>query len=426
MQVTGLPDPSLASFDALMTDFVQDRRVPGGSLAVAKNGRLIYARGFGWADAAKKEAVRPDSRFRIASVSKPITAAAILKLAQDGKLNLEAPAWNSLPILARPAQNKIKDQRILAFTIQQLLNHTAGFDRNISFDPMFRPRKIAQSLGLDSRPSPSEVLRYVLERPLDFAPGSRYAYSNVGYNALGRIIEQASGESYQSYCQKHILKPLGITGMQLGRTLSEHRASGEVSYTSHGREAPSVFGPNTETRSVPLPYGAWDLEAMDAHGGWIASAPELVRFGDSLLRSEHSPLSQESLARLRQAPPGPAGHDKNGDRRVVYYGCGWSVRHVPGKGINYWHNGLLDGTASLLVVRHEGLTWAVLFNSRSGSGKKRRNLGAAIDSLVHRAAAEVSEWPKNKDLFPLYLPPPLTQTPVKESTDKQPLIQHPR
>ena len=410
LPITGLPDSRLASFDALMTEFVQDRRVPGGSLAIARNGRLIYARGFGWANEKKGEAVRPDSRFRIASISKPITAAAVLKLAQEGKLDLSSRAWHQLPESARPADDLVADERVRAITIQQLLHHTAGFDRQVSFDPMFRPRQIAQALGLNTRPTASEILRYTLARSLDFSPGSRYAYSNVGYNALGRIIEETTQQSYQQYCQEHILRPLGITGMQLGNTLAKGRAPGEVHYSSQGKKARSVFGPEENAERVPLAYGAWDLEAMDAHGGWIASAPELVRFGEYLLRSDLSPLSQASLNTLHHAPSGPAGYDEEGSRRIVYYGCGWSIRHLPNGGVNRWHNGLLDGTASLLVVKHDGMTWAALFNSRNGTGEKRRNLGGAIDSLLHRAASEVKQWPKHKNLFPLYLSPPSSES----------------
>ena len=399
---SGTPDPRLASFDELMLSFVEDPRVPGASLAVARGERLILARGYGWANRKRKEPVEPTSLFRIASISKPVTAAAILKLVDQGKLDLDDLAvWKTNPRIV-PSEAKSAESEIHHITIRQLLNHTAGFDRKASFDPMFRTRNIAEHFKLEKPPTAAQILTYVLERPLDFHPGQRYAYSNLGYNWLGRIIEQTSGQSYEHFVRSEILAPLGIRTMRLGRNFWSERFPNEVTYYDDRDPVPSVIDFRVRPRRVSRPYGAWDLEAMDAHGGWIASAIDLVRFGVFLFSENTSPLSPAGRAMITEVPAGAAGHRDDGSPKQMYYGAGWMVRPLDGKGVNLWHNGLLDGTSSLLVRRHDGLTWAVLFNSRSGTAEDRKNLAGAIDSLVHRAAARVEKWPEHKDLFPQY------------------------
>ena len=152
---------------------------------------------------------------------------------------------------------------------------------------------------------------------------------------------------------------------------------------------------------VPRPYGAWYLEAMDSHGGWIASAVDLVRFASAVENTRHSKLLSERSVRAMFAPPdGPPGHADSGRPKPVYYGLGWSVRRVDDQGkINRWHAGRLDGSSTLLVIRHDGLCWAVLFNT---SATPRGPAPAQeIDPLVHKAADQVKRWPRH-DLFPKY------------------------
>ncbi len=151
-------------------------------------------------------------------------------------------------------------------------------------------------------------------------------------------------------------------------------------------------------KPVPPPYGAWYLEAMDAHGGWLSSAPDLVRFAAAFDRPERCPiLKADSIRTMFARPAGLAGARKNGEPRDVYYGCGWNVRVVDAQGaIHTWHNGALDGTATILVRRSDGLCWAVLFNARANP--RGQYLAKLIDPLVHDAADQVKRWPA-KDLF---------------------------
>jgi N-acyl-D-amino-acid deacylase len=391
---TGLDDADLASFDEMMERFVLANEVPGAALAVAKEGRLVYARGFGYADPDAKTPVAPRARFRIASISKPITAAAILRLVEMGKLKLDDAAFELLQ-LAPPAGAE-PDPRLKRITIRQLLQHTAGFDRAQSFDPMFRPILIARTLDAAPPAGPEQVIRYMLGRKLDFDPGSRFVYSNFGYCVLGRVIEKVSGMSYEAFVREQILNPLHMIDTQLGKTLE--RATAEVKYIDRkGRMGPAVVGPDLGKR-VPVPYGAWYLEAMDAHGGWISSAPDLVRFAAAFDNPQSCPiLKADSICTMFAPPAGNAGHDDQGNPRKQYYASGWNVRVVGREGaIDHWHTGALDGTATILVRRADGVSWAVLFNARENP--RGEYLGKLIDPLVHHAADRVKHWPA-KDLF---------------------------
>ena len=291
-----------------------------------------------------------------------------------------------------PPSGEKLDPRLKQITVLYLLQHRGGWDRDKSFDPMFRSVQIARKFDVPPPVGPEQVIRYMMGQPLQFDPGQEYAYSNFGYCVLGRLVEKVSGQSYEDYVRKEVLAPLGIRAMRLGKTLPAGRAPGEVKYYDEKeRTRPSVFSPHVG-QPVPLPYGAWNLEAMDAHGGWIASAEELVRFASAFdVPARCKVLHPAGIATMFGRPPGRAGLDANGKPQEAYYGCGWSVRTVGLSG-NTWHGGTLDGTSTLLVRRHDGLCWGVLFNTRNSPAGE--NLGGLIDPLLHQAADRVRLWPK--------------------------------
>jgi CubicO group peptidase (beta-lactamase class C family) len=383
-----------AAFDREVEAFMQARNIPGGALAVVKDRRLVYARGYGWADREKKLATKPDSLFRIASISKPFTAVAVLKLAEERRLDLDARAFELVNLPAFLPEGKKPDERLKKITIRHLLHHTGGWDRDTSFDPMFRCREIAKTLAGTCPPGPREIIRYMRGQPLDFDPGTRFAYSNFGYCLLGRVIEKVTGAAYQEYVQEQALAPIGAKRMRLGASRIEHRVDREVAYyTPNNGTIQNVF----DDTQAPWPYGGFCLEAMDAHGGWLASAVDLARFAVALDRAESSPLLKpETLQLMYRRPPPPVSIGKDGKPASAYYGCGWNVRPIGNKGkANYWHSGSLPGTYTLLVRRWDGLSWAVLFNQRSDD---KQLPDTAIDSALHRAADAVAEWPA-RDLF---------------------------
>jgi CubicO group peptidase (beta-lactamase class C family) len=388
--VSGDYRAELAAFDELMTGFVKRQHVPGAALAVTKDGRLVYARGFGWADRERQQAVAPSALFRIASISKPITAAAVMQLVESKTIALDAKVWDLLKL------DEPSDARWKQVTILNLLQHTGGWDRDVSFDPMFRCRRIAQALNVSLPIETKHIVRYMLTQSLDFEPGSKYIYSNFGYCLLGRVIEQVAGVSYEQHVQRTVLASLGIHRMKLGNTPAAQRAAHEVMYYDEpDRTRPAVVGKIDEL--VPTPYGAWSIEVMDAHGGWLASAVDLVRFASAFDDPQRCPiLRPETIATMFARPNGSAGYRADDRPRTAYYACGWNVRAVARGRRNTWHDGSLDGTSTLLVRRHDRTNWAVLFNSRNGSNGK--SLSGQIDGLVHEAANKVSNWPE-VDLF---------------------------
>ncbi|MGQ0662050.1 MAG: serine hydrolase domain-containing protein [Pseudomonadota bacterium] len=370
--VTGESVPALAAFDETMLAIMRKWGLPGGALAVARQGRLVLARGYGYADEAAQEPVRPDALFRIASLSKPVTAAAILRLIDTRKLGLDDKAFAILgDLVPEPGDPRLRD-----ITVKHLLHHSGGWDRALGGDPMF----LRQAVRFGGRPAGSceAAIRYQLREPLDFAPGSRYAYSNLGYCVLGRIIERVSGDTYENFVRTEVLGPAGATRMRLGRNGEGGRAAGEVRYYVPG----GAEGAND-------PYRGFDFEAFDAHGGWIASAIDFIRFARAL--TAHL-LSRASLDAISARPDYP-------DARTAktYYGAGWRVRPVQ-RGHTWWHTGSLPGTTALAVYTHHDMIWVALFNARP---RERQKMLGELDTALWEAFRTVSSWPDH-DLFERY------------------------
>lgn len=393
LPVTSDAQAGLEPFDRLMTAFVAENRVPGAALAVTHQGRLVYARGFGCADVEQKAPVRPASLFRIASVSKPFTAVAVLQLAERGRLRLDDRVTDLMKLTPFPARGTPADPRWHQITVRHCLQHTGGWDREVSFDPVARPLEIAGALGITPPVTPVHIVRYMMGRPLDFAPGARHAYSNLGYLILGRVIAAVTGREYEAHVRKEVLAPLGIGAMRLGRALIENRADGEVRYyDAKQRTGPALYPPHLGRR-LPLQYGAENFEAFEAHGGWIASAVELVKFASAFDDPAACPLlGAAAVADLWARPDGAAGREADGRPKSAYYGCGWNVRPVGAAGkANTWHAGGIAGTEALLVRRFDGLNWAVLFNTRDNP--EGESLAGLIDGRLHEAADRVDAWP---------------------------------
>ncbi|HYM01173.1 MAG TPA: serine hydrolase domain-containing protein [Blastocatellia bacterium] len=388
---TGRDVPEMSSFDRMIPALMREYNIPGGAIGVVKDGRLIFARGYGWADREARQPVQPDSLFRIASLTKAFTATAILILVQDGRLKLDDRAFAILDNL-KPARGANVDRRIYQITIRELLQHSGGWDRDKSFDPMFMSDQIAQAMGQPAPARPETIIRFMLGKPLQFNPGTRYAYSNFGYCILGRIIERVSGESYEQYVREHVLRPAGISSMKLGHTLLREQAPREVRYYGYpgmGR-ADSVFPGGGQ---VPWPYGGWYIEAMDSHGGWIASTMDLLRFLVALDEGRIIRKNLVSEMTARPAPPLWEGSD-------TWYGFGLQVR-TAGNGFNWWHEGSLDGTSTLMVRAFNGLKWVALYNSRPQDSDK---FGGEMDDIMWRAIGQVSRFPAGDQFVQFRVP----------------------
>ena len=376
----------LEPVDQLFASFMERHRIPGCSVAISNHGQIAYSKSFGIADIAQRRPVTSISLFRIASISKPITAVAILQLVEQGKLSLDDTVFKILkydPLLGEGARF---DDRQNQITIRHLLHHRGGWDRDKSFDAMFQSIRFADALGLPAPAKPNDIIRCMLGLPLDFAPGERYAYSNYGYCLLGRVIELLSGQPYEDYVKQRVLAPLGIHSMRLGRSRLEDRMDDEVHYYDPGT-GPSVFALD-RGQTVNFPYGGFNLEAMDAHGGWLATATDLVRFASAFDKPDECPILKPESVRLMYEHPDRESPMKPGE---TWYSLGWFVRAVEKEGrMTSWHTGSLPGTSTILVHRHDGQNVAVLFNSRVSPAAEHltraleRPLEAVLDEISRR------------------------------------------
>ncbi len=378
------------SYRPVISELMARWGIPGGAVALVKDGRLVMAEGYGFADKEHGRAARADSLFRIASLSKPITAVAVLKLVEEGRLGLDDKAFRLLDDL-RPPPGAFFDSRLTEITVRDLLRHSGGFDRAASGDPMFKPMDIAWVMGTPPPASAETIIRYMLTQPLDFPPGMRFAYSNFGYCVLGRVIERVTGERYRDFVRTKVLKPMGISDMRLGRTERKFRADGEAAYDDFSGSGlmSSVFPFIREPAA--LPYGGFYLEAMDSHGGWLASVVDLMRFltavdGRSRRRGF---LKSDTIAEMTARPPLAEYRDA-----TAYYALGWQVR-PQGNDANWWHTGSLAGSAAILVRAHNGLAWAALFNSLPYEADA---FLAELDRALWKAVEGVTAWPRG-DLF---------------------------
>jgi CubicO group peptidase (beta-lactamase class C family) len=389
----------LAALDELMSTFMREHQPPGAALGVSYKGRLVYARGFGHADVQKGEPVRAQSLFRIASVSKPFTATGVMHLVEKGRLSLDDKVFSILKL--EPLPGARMDPRLQDITVRHCLQHTGGWDRDKSLDPMGAEaaEKVAEAMHVPLPIRARQIVRFTLGQALDFDPGTQYVYSNFGYCVLGRVIEAVAKQPYEQFIQRVVLSPLGITHMQQGKNLLKDRAPDEVRYYDAAkRKGRAISGPNIG-KEVPLPYGVECIETMDANGGWIASVVDLLRFAVGFDDPARCPiLSEATLRTMLAPPPGPVGHRPDGKPKAAYYACGWDIhpgRHKTGL-LARSHGGGLAGSNTFLACRDDGVDLAVLFNSDADPA------GAAFTDvlmpLLHQQVDAIKDWPE-ADLF---------------------------
>jgi CubicO group peptidase (beta-lactamase class C family) len=345
-----LPELDAAETSAIgkiARDFMAKHQVPGLSVAFSRFGQPVFQAAYGMADEASGEDLATDHLFRIASVSKPLTAVAVFTLIEAGKLKIDDKVLGPDGILTVGRDIKLAAD-VRDITIHHLLTHTCGGWQNDGNDPMFRHPELDHA---------DLIARTLRDQPLKNAPGMSYAYSNFGYCLLGRVIEKLSGKPYADYVRKAILNPCGIERMKIsGNTLAE-RAPGEVVY--YGRDGEDPYQMN--------------VRRMDSHGGWLASPAEFVKF---LVRCDGSQrpsdlLRQTAFKTMMTATKANAG-----------YACGWSVNGAP----NRWHGGSLPGTATIAVQTASGMCWAGFTNSRG------KDIGGALDNLMWHIARAVPAW----------------------------------
>jgi CubicO group peptidase (beta-lactamase class C family) len=309
-----------------------------GSVLIARAREVLLGQGYGMANLEHRVANSPQTKFRLGSVTKQFTAAALLQLQQQGLLKVDRPISTYLPDYPQGG----------LITIHHLLTHTAGIPNYTSFPDYVQKQRSAMTLD--------EIIAWFSDQPLEFTPGDRYSYSNSGYTLLTKLIEVVSGQSYADYLQHHIFEPLGMThsGYDQSAPMLTHRASGY---------APTEGGyQNAAFIDMSIPAGA---------GGLYSTVEDLYRWEQALYTD--AGLS-ESARQLMFAPAVGMG-EASGD---AYYGYGWVIDHAY-EHDRVGHGGRIDGfTTSIARYPHEQVVIIVLSNLETAPVARISNDLAAI------------------------------------------------
>src|SRR5262245_32364877 len=296
---------------------------PGAQIAVSRGGRIAWSESFGCADLELDVPVRPVTRFRIGSVSKPVTATAIGLLVEEGKLDLDAPVQKYVPAFPKKAW---------PITTRQLAGHLAAIRHYEGDEFAIRDHYATVSAGLA-----------IFERDaLLFEPGTKFSYSSYGWNLISAVIEAASGEPFLAFMQRRVFAPAGMT----------HTSADEVAPIIPGR---ARFYTRDEKTGAVLNADYVDNSYKWAGGGYISTAEDLVAFANSLL--EGRLLRPETLPLLWTSM-------KTADGKDTDYGIGWTVdRDAKGRRRVRHSGGAMVGTANLVIYPDERLVVALLVNS---------------------------------------------------------------
>jgi CubicO group peptidase (beta-lactamase class C family) len=331
--------------DSTINSFKQKWNIPGISIAIAKDGRLIYAKGFGYADTSKKEPVTTNSLFRIASCSKTITALGIMKLVEDNKLHLDDTVFGEKGILNDTLYRNIRDKRVYDITVRNLLNQTIGWQQI----DIIGDNDASYALNTPIPSNASDNIRYILQQKLEFSPSTGYRYSDFNYLILGEIINKVSKRNHEEFILSEILHPIGVNSTIPGKSTLEERLPNEVIYYDYNGElSPSAFD---TTKMVPMSYSYY-MKPMISSGGWISRPIDLVKIILSIDGLNNSPdiLKKETIDLMTTMP-------KNIETR---YGMGMYVT----KNHSWFHSGECTwGTSALWFKTPNNVCFAITCNT---------------------------------------------------------------
>ncbi len=370
--------------DAAMNDVMQRHAPPGIAVAVVRDGMLVFANAYGTADLAGTQPLRPDHLFRVASVSKPVTGIAALKAIEEGLLDPDAAAFD---VLARYLPPTGADPRLPLIRVRHLLHHTAGWNfYDYPDDPLFRSKEIADALGAALPLDPATLVRWVATQPLAFDPGASFAYTNIAYVTLGRVIEESTGFGYEDFVRRFVLEPAGITSARLGGVTRAERAPDEVEYESFRNSIwKSVF--DGETVVAEPAYGGINLVGFDASSAWLFSVIDLVRLAAASDGDDSYPdvISRQSFE-FMTAVGTPVGTQP--------LGVAWFLGRNAAGNVDSWdHSGGMPGTNSYLGRLSNGVIIAVVTNT----AREQAFFTDLVGGLV-RAVEGITDWP-DTDLF---------------------------
>jgi CubicO group peptidase (beta-lactamase class C family) len=332
--VTGSATPKLAGIDGVIEQFMRSHAIRAGSLCVVKGATVLVNRGYTWNEDISV-LTQPNHRFRVASLSKIFTIAAIERLIAMNRLQWTTQAFPFLGITAKLLADQTVDARINNITVAHLVDHTSGIKHvkvttggsTRTFEPLDDLRAVAARLGQTTTPTRDNLVRYVFGEALDFTPGSSpdpNPYSNMGYAVLTSIVEHAAGRTYLDFVQREVLAPRGLSDMWLGATALGGRMPMEVFY-EHPSVDLSVLQPTSNVR-LPNAYGGkFCLESGEGSGALVSTAYTIAEF-----------ITQHAV-----------------------WGAGG--RQTTGRPRRY---GLLDGSAAAAESLNSGIDYCYIFNRR--------------------------------------------------------------
>jgi CubicO group peptidase (beta-lactamase class C family) len=342
--------------DSAVAGFMRKYNIPGAALAISRNGKMVYLKGYGFADVSAKTAVTGSSLFRIAALSKTFTAVAIMKLVEDKRLTLDSKVFGAEGVLGTLYGTQPYSANLQNITVRNLMQETAGWPAD-GADPMYiHPDYTAAQLASWT----------IDNRPLTMAPGTTYAPSNFSYFLLGRIIEKVTNVAYKDYVKVKVLEPSGISDMQIAGNTKADRKQNEVTYYGYSDEDP---------------YG-FNIARMDADAGWLANAQDILKF---LVSTDGFTTKADLLtsASLQAITTVSAGSN---------YASGWFIN-----GDNWTNFANLPGSSGEIVRTGGGFCWTILCNSRSTDANYLSDLDNIIWSVVNN---KDTQWPAaNIDLF---------------------------
>ena len=380
--------PGIAPFDQLMNNIMTTYGVPGGSMAITRNGHLIMARGYGLMDQDNNTPAQPDTLYRIASLSKSDHGSHGDALVEQGSFRSTSLPSPWCPIYnRRPGKTRIPGSRPLPF-VNCWTIRAAGTQAHRISTLRGGQAQIAAQMGVPSPVSGDNMVRYMRGyQNLDFTPGQNYAYSNFGYDLLGRIIERVTGVPYEQYVRTNVLAPMGITSARIAQTLPQGQLPNETNYYAN-QKSDTIF-PNITPKFVSVAYGgSWYMEGFDADGGWVISAIDYAKFINSIDGQKGIAfLKPSTVATMTARPNIPYWNGQNG-----WYTSGLVVQPTS-KGQDWWNDGAIDGTYTYFFRNDEGVVVVVFFNSRSNPPGREAALASATSNGINDALSQVTSWP---------------------------------
>ncbi len=324
------PVSEIPAVDQLINQIMTKYSIPGAALAISEDGKMVYSRGYGYANMEQNIEVTNEHVFRIASCSKTFTGASVMKQIEEGQLSFSDKIFGEGSILGPSFGNKSYSNRVLAITLEDLLHHTiGGWGVSSGGDPIdYYP-------ALDD----SEFIGYVLDNwDLSYEPGTQFVYSNMGYYLLARIIEEVSGKSYEKYLQEELMGNGALSSLHVTNFDINDRQPKEVEYYGQGSEDQYVYT---------------IADRRDGDAGVVISAEDLLKFVNAIDGFSTRPdiLNSETLNKFTE--PSSVGGG---------YAAGisnWQAQNV------WFHYGSLPGTRTAFMRHQNGKNIVLLFNSRA-------------------------------------------------------------